>query len=61
MPCLLPSATNNEVDTREKVSAAEINGIRVRFVPETHFRRGVGGGSAGKRLATRTLTDMNVA
>lgn len=57
---LLPSTANNEVDTREKVSAAQINGIRVRFIPETHFRRGVSGGSAGKRLATRALTDMNV-
>ena len=60
MPCLLPSAANNRVDMREKVSAAQINGIRVRFVPETYFRQGLVGDSAGKRLAIRALTDMDV-
>ena len=45
------AAVRNGVDRPEEVSAALITGIRVRFLPETHFR--------GRR-AVRTLADLQV-
>ncbi|WP_028896372.1 HU family DNA-binding protein [Prevotella sp. HUN102] len=49
------TASKNGVETKEKVTANQINGVRVRFVPETYFRR-----TSGTRIATRTLTDTNI-
>ena len=46
----------NGVDTPEEVSANQINGVKVSFVPETTFRRA---GSRGK-VATRALTDVDI-
>lgn len=56
------TASKNGVDSHDKVSANQINGVRVRFVPETHFRRGGSGGGTGAatRVATRTLTDADI-
>ena len=46
------TANKNGVDKEEKVSANQITGVRVRFLPETRYVR-----SAGSRVATRGLTD----
>lgn len=46
----------NGVDTAEEVSANQIIGVKVSFVPETTFRRA---GSRGK-VATRALTDVDI-
>ncbi len=46
------TANKNGVDKEEKVSANQINGVRVRFIPETRYVRG-----AASRVATRGLTD----
>ena len=49
------SATGNGVDSADKVSANQINGVKVRFIPETTYRRQGGG-----RRAVRGLTDMEI-
>ena len=49
------SATGNGVDTEDKVSANQINGVKVRFTPETTYRRQGGG-----RQAVRALTDIDI-
>ena len=50
------AATNkNGVATEKEVTAALINGVRVRFIPETRFR----GGGKG-RVSTRSLTDVDI-
>ena len=46
------TANKNGVDKEEKVSANQINGVRVRFIPETRYVRG-----AASRVTTRGLTD----
>ena len=46
------TANKNGVDKEEKVSANQITGVRVRFLPETRYVRG-----AACRVATRGLTD----
>ena len=46
------TANKNGVDKEEKVSANQITGVRVRFLPETRYVR-----SAASRVATRGLTD----
>mgnify|MGYP001679858315 CR=1 FL=1 len=46
------TANKKGVDKEEKVSANQITGVRVRFLPETRYVR-----SAGSRVATRGLTD----
>ena len=52
------SATSrgNGVDTPEEVSVNQINGVKVRFTPETTYRRT---GTHG-RVATRALTDVDL-
>lgn len=48
------AATNkNGIATEKEVTAALINGVRVRFIPETRFQ---GGGSR----ATGGLTDVDI-
>ena len=49
------TSSKNGVEKPEKVSAAQITGVRVRFTPETHFRR-----ASGSRIATRALSDVEV-
>lgn len=53
------SATGNGVKTEKEVSANLINGVKVRFIPETTYKRG-GGSSMKGRKATRALTDVDI-
>ena len=56
------AATNkNGVATEKEVTAALINGVRVRFIPETRFRGGgsLTGGGSGRR-AVRGLSDVDI-
>lgn len=46
----------NGVDTPEEVSARQINGVKVRFTPETTFQRN---GTHGI-VSTRALTDVDI-
>ena len=50
------SAEGNGVATPEEVSVNQINGVKVRFTPETSYRRT---GTHG-RVATRALTDVEL-
>lgn len=50
------TAHGNGVDTPEEVSVKQINGVKVRFLPETTYRRI---GTHG-RVATRALTDVEL-
>ena len=50
------SAEGNGVATPEEVSVNQINGVKVRFTPETSYRRT---GTHG-RVATRALTDVDI-
>lgn len=50
------TAHGNGVDTPEKVSVNQINGVKVRFLPETSYVRT---GTHG-RVATRALTDVDI-
>ena len=50
------TAHGNGVDTPEEVSVNQINGVKVRFLPETSYRRT---GTHG-RVATRALTDVEI-
>lgn len=52
------SATGNGVKKAEDVSANLINGVKVRFIPETTYKRG--GSSMKGRKATRALTDVDI-
>ncbi|MDY6206404.1 MAG: HU family DNA-binding protein [Prevotella sp.] len=55
------AATNkNGVDTEKEVTANLINGVRIRFVPETRYRRGGALTSGGGRFAVRGLSDMDI-
>lgn len=49
------TASKNGVEKEEDVTAAQIKGVRVRFIPETHFRRG-----GGTVYSTRALTDVDI-
>ena len=49
------TASGKGVDTPEEVSVNQISGVKVRFIPETTYRRAGGG-----RVATRALTDVNI-
>ena len=50
------AATNkNGVETEKEVTANLINGVRVRFIPETRFR-----GSGKGRVSTRSLSDVDI-
>ena len=50
------NAQGNGVDTPEEVSVNQINGVKVRFIPETTYRRT---GTHG-RVATRALSDVDI-
>lgn len=52
------TANKNGVAKEEDVSAKQINGIRVRFIPETSYKQN-GSTPAGRR-ATRSLTDVSI-
>ena len=52
------TANKNGVAKEEDVSAKQINGVRVRFIPETSYKQN-GSTSAGRR-ATRNLTDVSI-
>ena len=52
------TANKNGVAKEEDVSAKQINGVRVRFIPETSYKQN-GSTPAGRR-ATRNLTDVNI-
>ena len=48
------STNKNGVATEKEVTAKLINGVRVRFIPETRFR-----GSGKGRVSTRSLSDVD--
>lgn len=52
------TANKNGVAKEEDVSAKQINGVRVRFIPETSYKQN-GSTPAGRR-ATRNLTDVSI-
>ena len=55
------AATNkNGVATEKEVTAALINGVRVRFISETRFRGGGSLAGGGGRRAVRGLTDVDI-
>lgn len=48
------AATNkNGVESADKVSASQITGVRVRFIPEVHR-------NSSKKVTTRSMVDTNV-
>ena len=55
------AATNkNGVATEKEVTAALINGVRVRFIPETSFRGGGTRATGGGRRSVRSLSDVDI-
>ncbi len=55
------AATNkNGVATEKEVPAALINGVRVRFIPETCFRGGGMRATGGGRRSVRGLSDVDI-
>ncbi len=54
------ATNNNGVATEKEVTAALINGVRVRFIPETRFRGGGTRVTGRGRRAVRALTDMDI-
>ena len=55
------AATNkNGVATEKEVTAALINGVRVRFIPETNFRGGGTRATGGGRRSVRGLSDVDI-
>lgn len=54
------ATNNNGVDTEKEVTAALINGVRVRFIPETRFKGGGTRSTDGGRRAVRGLTDVDI-
>lgn len=46
--------------TEKEVTAALINSVRVRFIPETRFRGGGTRAMGGDRRAVRSLTDVDI-
>ena len=52
------TANKSGVAKEEDVSAKQINGVRVRFIPETSYKQN-GSTPAGRR-ATRNLTDVSI-
>ena len=52
------TANKNGVAKEEDVSAKQINGVRVRFIPETSYKQN-GSTPAGRR-ATRNLPDVSI-
>lgn len=53
------SAVGNGVDSPEEVSARQINGVKVKFVPETTYERN-GCPPDKSRRAVRTLTNVEI-
>ena len=54
------ATSKNGITTEKEVTAALINGVRVRFIPETRFQgRGTRTTGAGRR-AVRGLTDLDI-
>lgn len=47
------AANGNGMDTAEKVTASQITGVRVRFIPETHL-------SSSHQVTTRSLVSENI-
>ena len=55
------AATNkNGVATEREVTAALINGVRVRFIPEPCFRGGGTRATGGGRRSVRGLSDVDI-
>ena len=54
---LTATAAKNGVSNAKDVNADQIVGVRVRFLPETHYE---GGRAKGKRVMSRTLTSMPI-
>ncbi len=54
------TANKNGVDTEKEVTAALINGVRVRFLPETRYRGGGTRATGGGRHAVRGLSDVDI-
>ena len=54
------ATNNNGVATEKEVTAALINGVRVRFIPETRFKGGGTRATGGSRRAVRSLTDGDI-
>ena len=52
------TAEKNGVANEKDVTANLINGVRVRFLPETRYRKG--GTRAGGRYAVRGLSDVDI-
>lgn len=52
------TANKNGVAKEEDVSAKQINGVRVRFIPETSYKQN--GSTPASRRATRNLTDVSI-
>ena len=52
------TANKNGVAKEEDVSAKQINGVRVRFIPETSYKQN--GSTPAGRHATRNLTDVSI-
>lgn len=52
------SANGNGVNSPEEVNANLINGVKIRFVPETTYKRG--GGTRSGRRAVRALTGVDI-
>ena len=48
------SATKKGVKTAEEVSASQINGVRVRFIPEV-------GRNSGRQVTTRSMVNTNIS
>lgn len=53
------SARKNGVEKKEDVNSNLINGVKVRFIPATTYKK-AGSISSGKRTATRALTDVDI-
>ena len=51
---------NNGVATEKEVTAALINSVRVRFIPETRFRGGGTRGTGGGCRAVRKLAVVDI-
>ena len=46
------------MNTEKEVTAKQINGVRIRFIPETRFRAGAG--SMNSRVTVRGLSDVKI-
>lgn len=53
-------ATKGGVATEKEVTANQITGVRVRFIPETRFQGGGTRATGGGRRAVRGLTDVDI-